>query len=569
MGPTPHGLDLQGATPGPPARRCGMLGAMDRPFAHAWLTVGGLLAATALATGGEPGPSRGSKRPNILCITCEDISPMLASYGDPTARTPFLDALARDGVRFARMFSVSGVCAPSRAALITGMYPTAIGADNMRTFGTGMAGIEPYEAVPPSAVRPFTEYLRAAGYYTTNRAKTDYQFRAPLTAWDESGPQAHWRNRPPGTPFFAVFNLEVTHESQVWARAGEPLTVDPLRVVLPRYYPDTPVVRRDVARVYSNIEAMDRQAAALVEEVERAGLGGETIVVFFSDNGGPLPRGKREVLDSGLHVPFVIRFPGRDHAGTVVEDLVSFVDVPATILSLAGVPVPGHVQGRPFWGAQKAPARELVFAARDRMDEKTDSVRAARDRRYAYVRNYRPDLPWYQDLAYRRQMPLMQELLRLRDEGRLDPVQRLWFRETKPREELYDTTADPHEVHDVAADPAFAPQLERLRAALDAWIHENGDRPGRPERELREEMWPGGAQPVTAAPTIAWRDGRVTIEAPTAGAATAYQVDGRGLRPDHWLLYGGPFAARSGAVVTAVAHRLGYAPSAAARFVVP
>jgi arylsulfatase A-like enzyme len=345
--------------------------------------------------------------------------------------------------------------------------------------------------------------------------------------------------------------------------------MDPVRVVLPPYFPDTPVVRRDVARVYSNIEVMDRQAAALVAEVENAGLADETIVIFLSDNGGPLPRGKREVLDSGLHVPFLVRLPGRAHRGTVVEDLVSFVDVPATILSLAGVPVPPHVQGRAFWGAQKAPPREHVFAARDRMDEHTDAVRAVRDRRFKYVRNYRPDLPEYQDLAYRRQMPLMQELLRLRDEGRLDPVQARWFRSTKPAEELYDTASDPHELRDVASDPAHRPQLERLRAALDSWLRETGDRPGRPERELRDEMWPGGSQPATAPPALSWHDGRVAIECATTGAATAYQVDGRGLRPDHWLLYTGPIEAKPGAVVTAVAHRVGFAPSATVRFVVP
>ena len=550
-----------------------MLRGMTTSVARAALAA--ILPVLTAAAPAANRPRPPAARPNILCITCEDISPRLASYGDPTARTPFLDTLARDGVRFARMFSVSGVCAPSRAALITGMYPTAIGADNMRTSGPGVGGIEPYEAVPPPAVpppavRPFTEYLRAAGYYTTNNAKTDYQFQPPLTAWDELGPKAHWRNRPAGAPFFAVFNLEVTHESRVWTRAGEPQTVDPARVPLPPYYPDTPVVRRDVARVYSNIEVMDAQAAELAAEVERAGLADLTIVVFFSDNGGPLPRGKRELLDSGLHVPFLIRFPGRAHAGTVVEDLVSFVDVPATLLSLAGVPVPAHMQGRPFWGAQKARSpRELVFAARDRMDEMTDAVRAVRDGRHAYVRNYRPDLPWYQDLAYRRQMPLMQELLRLRGEGRLDPVQALWFRETKPAEELYDTLADPHEVRDLAARAEYRPQLERLRAALDGWIHETGDRPGRPERELRDEMWPGGRQPQTGAPSVAWRGRRVAIECPTPGAAIAYQVDGRGLRPDHWRLYTGPMEVRPGAIVTAVANRVGYAPSATVRFVAP
>jgi N-sulfoglucosamine sulfohydrolase len=475
----------------------------------------------------------------------------------------------REGVRFTRMFSVSGVCAPSRAALITGMYPTAIGADNMRTSLPDLPDHPPYEAVPPPSVRPFTELLRAAGYYTTNNAKTDYQFTPPLTAWDENGRGAHWRGRPAGVPFFSIFNLETTHESQIWARADDPVVVPPERVILPPYYPDTPVVRRDVARVYSNVAVMDHEVGRILAQLEEDGLADATIVIFYSDNGGPTPRGKREVLDSGLHVPFMMRFPGGEEAGSTVDDLVSFVDVPATILSLAGVPVPASMQGRPFWGAQKAPARDYVFAARDRMDEHTDAVRAARDRRFKYIRNYRPDLPHYQDVQYRRQMALMRELLRLRDEGRLSGAPAQWFRETKAPEELYDTSADPWELRNVAGDTAYRGDLDRLRAALDAWLVETGDHPGRPERELLEAMWPGGVQPVTAAPSIAWAGGRVAIESPAPGSAVAYQVDGRGLRPDHWFLYTRPFAAPAGATVTAVANRVGYAPSGPVSFVVP
>jgi uncharacterized protein (TIGR02145 family) len=518
-----------------------------------------------------PGPSRAPRpaRPNVLCIVCEDISPRLGSYGDPVALTPVLDRLAREGVRFTRVFSSSGVCAPSRAALITGMYASAIGANNMRTSSADRVGLPSYEAVPPPAVRPFTEYLRAAGYYTTNNAKTDYQFQPPLTAWDESGRDAHWMNRPEGMPFFSVFNLETTHESQVWDRADDPVVVPPERVILPPYYPDTPAVRRDVARVYSNVAIMDRQVGELLALLEAAGLADDTIVLFYSDNGGPLPRGKREMLDSGLQVPFMIRFPDGSNAGGVVDDLVAFVDVPATILSLAGVPVPKHMHGRPFWGDQKGPPREHVFAARDRMDERVDHVRAVRDRRFKYVRNYRTDLPRYQDIDYRRQMATMRDILRLRDEGKLDPVQSLWFEPTKPEEELYDTEADPHEVRDLAGDPAHRAPLERLRAALDGWLRETGDRPGRPEAELLEELWPGRVQPRTVAPAIAWHDGRVVIDSPTPGSAVAYQIDGRGLRPDHWRLYTGPFAARSGAVVTAAANRVGWAPSATVRFAVP
>ena len=432
-------------------------------------------------------------------MVCEDISPRLGSYGDPVALTPVLDRFAREGVRFTRMFSSSGVCAPSRAALITGMYATAIGANNMRTSTKDLPDHAPYEAVPPPAVRPFAEYLRAAGYYTTNNAKTDYQFTPPLTAWDESGRDAHWKNRPEGMPFFSVFNLETTHESQVWDRANDPVVVPPERVILPPYYPDSPAVRRDVARVYSNVAIMDRQVGELLAELEEAGVADDTIVVFYSDNGGPLPRGKRELLDSGLHVPFMIRFPDGAHAATVVDDLVAFVDVPATILSLAGVPVPKHMQGRPFWGDQKAPPREYVFAARDRMDEQVDHVRAARDRRFKYIRNYRTDLPRYQDITYRRQMAAMQDILRLRDEGRLDPVQSLWFQPTKPAEELYDTEADPHEVRDLSGDPAYGAHLERLRAALDGWLRRDRRPAGAPR---------GGARRAAVAGPSPAEDGR-------------------------------------------------------------
>jgi len=530
--------------------------------------------AEARRRGGPPASPRrpvgkGRGRPNILCVVCEDISPLLGSYGDTVARTPVLDALAREGVRFTRMFDVSGVCAPSRVALITGMYPTAIGADHMRTSHEGVPGISPYEVVPPPRVRPYTELLRAAGYFTTNNAKTDYQFEAPLTAWDENGRTAHWKHRPAGMPFFSIFNLETTHESQVWGRANDPVVVPSERVLLPPYFPDTPLVRRDVARVYSNVAVMDRQVGEILAELDEAGLADETIVIFYSDNGGPLPRQKRQVLDSGLHVPYIMRFPGGEHAGEVVDDLVSFVDIPATVLSLAGVAVPEWMQGRPFWGEQKGPTREYVFAARDRLDELYDAQRAVRDRRFKYIRNYRPEIPAYLDVAYRRQMGTMQELLRRRDAGELDEVQALWFRHPRAAEELYDTVADPYEVHDLAREAPYRSHVERLRGVLASWVEENGDDPLRPEADLVLSMWPDGVQPATAAPLVAWREGRVELDCPTPGAAVAFQVDGRGFGPDHWRLYTEPFEAPSRSVVTAVAIRVGYAQSAAVSFTVP
>ncbi|MFN4180590.1 MAG: sulfatase, partial [Armatimonadota bacterium] len=333
------------------------------------------------------------ERPNFLWITCEDMSLTLGCFGDPYAVTPNLDKLAEEGVRFINVFTHSPVCAPSRSGVITGMYPTTIGTHNMRC-----------QAVPPPFARCFTEYLRAAGYYCTNNAKTDYNFvhdpkistagaeAAPLTAWDESSSKAHWRNRPdPSQPFFAVFNITVTHESQLRSRdpnllrriAALPpeMRHDPDKAPVPPYLPDTPVVRHDIAQHYDTVTLMDMRVGEILRELEEDGLTENTIVWFWSDHGVGLPRAKRWVYDSGIHVPLIIRIPekfrkwaypddpDRIKPGSVIDDLIAFVDFAPTMLSLAGIPIPEHMQGQVFLGPQKSPPRKFVYAARDRMDE--------------------------------------------------------------------------------------------------------------------------------------------------------------------------------------------------------
>ena len=228
------------------------------------------------------------KKPNILCVVCEDISPFLRCFGDSVAVTPNLDKFASEGIRFTHMFTTVGVSAPSRAALITGMYPTAIGANQMRNVSTSSEsmprGIKPYEVVLPTGVKCFTEYMRTAGYYCTNNDKTDYQFTAPLTAWDENGKDAHWKHRPVGMPFFSIFNLNITHESQIWERGSKSLVVDPLKIKLPPYFPEDSIIRHDMAVMYSNIYEMDKQAQELFDEVKNAGLLNNTIIIFYSEN---------------------------------------------------------------------------------------------------------------------------------------------------------------------------------------------------------------------------------------------------------------------------------------------
>ncbi|MDX2432285.1 MAG: sulfatase [Bacteroides sp.] len=518
------------------------------------------------------------RQPNILCLVAEDISPYLGCYGDPVALTPNLDKLAADGIRFNRMYSVYGVCAPSRNALITGMYPASIGGGNMRTGNKRLVKnmsdslqIPPYESTPPAYVKCYTEYLRAAAYYCTNNAKEDYQFKAPRSAWDESSARAHWRNRPDGSPFFAIFNFMRSHESQIWAWEQEPWIIHPDSVIVPPYYPDTPLVRRDIARMHSNNTIMDREVGEIIAQLEEDGILENTIIIFYADHGGPMPRGKRELLETGTHVPFIVRLPGKEGAGTVVNDLCSFVDIPATILSLAGIEVPEYMQGQAFMGDQKMAAREYIFTARDRMDEWFDCRRAVRDQRFRYVRNYRPEFGAYLDIGFRRQMNTMKELILVRDARELNEEQFYWFRQEKEVEELYDLDTDPFELNNLADDADYLDVKTRLAGVLNDWITEIDDKGVKysTEKELMYSMWPGGIQPNTAKPNIILSNGEVVIDCDTEGASMVYQLDGEGINPDHWRLYKEPISPDPGQIVTCSALRIGYAESEVARFVVP
>jgi N-sulfoglucosamine sulfohydrolase len=445
----------------------------------------GLALLFAVAGSAAAGP------PNILWITCEDMSPNLGCYGDAYSHSPAIDRLAAEGVRFTRCFTHIGVCAPSRSGIITGMYPPSIGSEHMRSTTT----LADY-------VKCFPEYLRGAGYYCTNNAKTDYNFAVPKEAWDENSTKAHWKNRPQGKPFFAVFNLQVTHESQIRApekayqsntkRLTAEQRHDPAKAPLPPYFPDTPVVRRDVARYYDNITAMDYQVADALKELDEAGLADDTIVFFYSDHGAGLPRGKRWLYDSSTQVPLIVRYPKKLQTaatapGTTRDDLVAFVDLAPTVLSLAGVEIPKHMQGQAFLGPQQAAEpRQYVYGCRDRMDERVDMSRSVRDKQFKYIRNYQWWKPYAQHLAYAEAMPTMQELRRLAAAGKLNDVQARFMATKKPREELYDCDADPHEVRNLASDPKFAAELTRLRAAHDEWTERIVDTGYLPESVLAD-----------------------------------------------------------------------------------
>jgi N-sulfoglucosamine sulfohydrolase len=493
-----------------------------------------------IAGSGPVAAQAGPRRPNILFIVAEDISPLLGTYGTSEVRTPNLDQLAREGVRYTRAFQAAGVCATARAAVITGMYPTSIGAQHMRTTGSSVsasgartmpADVVPYSVVLPERVRAFPEYLRKAGYYASNNHKTDYQFVPPVTVWDDSGPTASYRNRSRGQPFFSVFNFFVTHESQV-AQRTDRLRVDPARITVPPIYPDTPEVRQDIARLYTNIETMDDQVGELIAILKADGVYDSTVIVFYSDNGGSLPWMKREILDRGAHVPLIVRLSGGERAGETDGALVSGVDLAPTVLSLAGVPIPEYMQGQAFLGqARAATPRRYVFAARDRMDTEYDRVRMVRDERFQYLRNYMPEKPYYQDIQYRLMLPMMKSILAARDEGRLDAAQAAWFK-TKPAEELYDIEQDPWELHNLAGDHEHGGKLVELRAALDEWTMAFGDMGATSEPEMVRRMWNGrNHPPITAMPDV-MRDGNgVRLACATPGASIGYRMVRAGASP--------------------------------------
>lgn len=518
----------------------------------------------ALPGYGQQSTSAHASRPNILWITCEDMSANLECFGDSTVSTPNLNKLAAEGIRYTNFYSVAGVCAPSRSGMITGMYPTSIGTQHMRTTSgvRNGKGVPAYQAVPPPEVKCFPEYLRAAGYYCTNNVKTDYQVGEPFTVWDECSNKAHWRNRPADKPFFSVVNLTVTHESQIWKRKEEPLQVDPNQVKLPPFYPESPVIRRDVARYYDNIRVMDSLAGNVLKELAADGLLENTIIFFFSDHGAGLPWYKRELYDRGIQAPLIIRFPGKSGAGTLSDELVSFIDLAPSVLSLANVKIPTHIQGQAFLGDKKAASpRHYIYAARDRLDEQYDMVRAVRDKKFKYIRNYQPDKPNYMDLEYRRQMGLMQEILRLYKEDQLNEVQARWFA-TKPVEELYDTEKDTFELKNLAGDPAYQEVLIKMRNAHVEWAIQTRDKGFMSEKDMVDLMWPNGGQPVTEPPQVTVmqqtkRNSTVKLTCSTIGASIAYKLGKNG----SWTLYSAPIQVSKGTPLTAKAIRYGYQES--------
>ncbi len=415
--------------------------------------------------------------PNIVWIVSEDNSPLLGCYGDTFATTPVLDKFASQGIVYENAFASAPVCAPTRSTLITGVYPPSMGTQHMRS-----------ENPIPDFIQFFPHYLREAGYYCTNNSKKDYNTVDQSNAWDESSNQATYKNRKPGQPFFAIFNLTVSHESSLHTPL-DTLKHDPEKVPIPAYHPRTPEMKHDWAQYYDKIETMDQQVGKILSELKEAGLADSTIVFYYSDHGGVLGRSKRFLFESGLHVPLLIRFPEKykdlapGKPGTRTDRLVSFLDFAPTILSLCGIDIPDYMQGEAFLGNQQKPEPEYVYNFRGRMDEVYDMSRSVRNKQFRYTRNYMPHRIYGQYLEYLWRAPSMPSWERAYKAGTLNKAQSAFW-EPKPAEELYEIATDSDNVHNLADNPEYEPVLEEMRKANTAWLKKTHDSGFLPEGEM-------------------------------------------------------------------------------------
>ena len=438
-----------------------------------------LLLATLAALHAADVPTPPVK-PNILWIVMDDVGAELPCYGEKKIQTPNIDRLVREGTRFDRAFLTASVCSPSRSAMITGMYQTSIGAHHHRS-GRGAEKIH-----LPAGVEPVPALFQRAGYHTSNGdypakakrlGKTDYNFEWDAKIYDGND----WAGRKPGQPFFAQVQLwggKNRNDDGRWYRDVAPKALrtltKPEEVTLPPYYPRDRVLLEDWAQYLDCIRLCDQQVGELLQRLETEGILDQTIIILMGDNGISHARGKQFLYDEGLRTPFIVRGPGIAR-GTVRTDLIEHIDMAATSLAWAGLPVPAWMQGRDIF-AKDYPRRDAVFAARDRCDETVDRIRSVRTARFKYIRNFYPQRPLLQPNDYKDTKPFMPRLRELHAQGKLNALQEeILFSPTRPAEELYEVNADPFETRNLSADPQFRSTLKTLRARLDRWMVETHD----------------------------------------------------------------------------------------------
>ncbi len=423
---------------------------------------------------------------NVVWIIADDLGPELGCYGYPGVSTPNLDRLAAKGARYIHAFSTAPVCSSSRTAFQTGQYQTTVGGHHHNTR------VKPKL---PASTATVTGLMRKAGYFVCNGrgtadddkrlAKSHFNFQYDSKTFFDGH---DWTQRAAGQPFFAQVQIKEPHRTFVERTGNFP------DAPIPPYYPDHPVTRADWANYLSSIEVLDAKVGEVLDRLDAEGLADNTLVIFFGDHGRPHVRGKQWLYDGGLNVPLLVRWPGRVSPGTVDERLVSLLDLMPTTLAAAGVAVPDQVKlvGSDLMNASWD-GHERLFAARDRCGEAVDRIRSVRTRDFKYIRNFYPEIPYMQHSSYKRlQYPVDTLMKVLHAEGQwTSPM----MEATRPSEELYDLTADPHEMNNLAADPAYREQLESMRGDVEKWIRETDDKGRIDESQtvdldaLRAEKW--------------------------------------------------------------------------------
>lgn len=441
---------------------------------------------------------------NVVWIVVEDQSQyFFPTYGNDEISLPNLESLANESLVFENMYATYPVCAPARSSIITGMYPSSIGTHNMRAFNgnrevrgkkndfnpcsesESLLDIPYYSSNYAEQIPSFPEILRENNYYTTNNSKRDYNFKISENVWDESSNKADWSNRSLNQPFFSVFNFAITHESSIWRRDSDKLLVNPDDLYIPPFFPNDSLTRHSYAVNYSNLILVDRQIGNLIERLKNDNLYDSSYIFFYSDHGGPFPRHKRSLKDTGVKVPFYVKQPKNLREKTNTDQLLSFVDFAPTVLSILDLEIPSVYQGVPFLGSKKSKkSREFVFTASDRFDEEYDRVRSIRTKKYKYIKNYNLEKSHALDLCYRNQMPLMRHLNNLLLQNKLNEFQSLWFREPRYAEELYDLENDPFEINNLSVNDKFENELIYHRKLMNDWMKEIDDLGSIPEKEL-------------------------------------------------------------------------------------
>ena len=466
----------------------------------------------------------GQNTPNILWLVCEDQSLFFSAYGDSTSHTPHLDTLANHSTIYTNCFTPSPVCSPSRSSIITGMYPTNIGTQNMRSYKKN-GSINPHTQLPyysPNSkidFKFFTEYLRVQNFYCTNNAKEDYNMETSPLAWDESSKNAHWRNRQNNQPFFAVFNFGITHESSIWNMKYYPEDDELSQINLPIIFPNSKDILNDFYTNYKNIEKLDEQIGCIIQQLKEDNLYDNTIIFFFSDHGGPFPRYKRSIYDTGIHCPLYIKWEN-SKSSTINNQLISFVDFAPTILDIINFENAHEFDGVSFFQKDN---RSIIYAATDRFDMGYDTRRCVRDKHYKLIFNSKTETSIFKNIEYRTQMKTMQVLDSLNNINLSNEYFNFWYRNQKSEYEFYDIINDPYELNNLIHDSSLVSDINRLKTSLETWMQEC-KYDSLSESEILDLMYPNKIIPLKACnPEIEYVERGIKIYPSINGASIGYK----------------------------------------------